>query len=144
MATGFGNVVGNKGGVQVGFRLGRTSLAFINAHLAAHQEKMNDRTRDFTKILLHSPLQSEKNGHSVHEEYDRVFFMGDLNPRLNASRREVDAWLAAEPPKLDRCRAVDQLIPLLHNPSSANRDDQERGLGIILGGRTGISSNVQV
>jgi hypothetical protein len=33
VATGFGNIVGNKGGLGVSFTLGKTSLLFINSHL---------------------------------------------------------------------------------------------------------------
>jgi hypothetical protein len=33
VATGIGNTLGNKGGVAISFRLGNTSLLFINAHL---------------------------------------------------------------------------------------------------------------
>lgn len=121
VATGFGNVMGNKGGVQVGFSLGRTSVLFINAHLAAHANKMEERSRNFTRILRDSPLKKEKGSPGVHEEYDRVFFMGDLNPRVAATRRNVDAWIAAA--EFDRCLECDQLLPLLHaSPGSAASD----------------------
>lgn len=33
---------------------------------------------------------------NVSDRYDRVFFMGDLNYRIAATRAEVDAWLAAD------------------------------------------------
>lgn len=99
VATGFGNVMGNKGGAQVGFSLGRTKVLFINAHLAAHQTKMQDRTSNFTRILKESPLKREKACPGVHEEYDRVFFMGDLNPRVNVPRSEADRLLAGQDPR---------------------------------------------
>ena len=40
VATGLGNTLGNKGGVGVGFTVGSTSFLFINAHFAAHQNKV--------------------------------------------------------------------------------------------------------
>ena len=40
IATGIGNVIGNKGGVGIAMFLNETSLCFIGSHLAAHQEKV--------------------------------------------------------------------------------------------------------
>lgn len=118
VATGFCNLVGNKGGTQVSFSLGRTSLLFTNAHLAAHQNKMKERTQSFTRILTDSPLRS-KVGVGVHEEFDRVFFMGDLNSRVDAKRADVDVMLEAK--ELDKCLSYDQLLPLLESsPENAS------------------------
>jgi phosphatidylinositol-bisphosphatase len=129
VATGFGNVVGNKGGVQIGFSLGRTSLLFNNAHLAASASKMKERTRNFSRILSESPIRRAKTGPGLHDEYDRVFFMGDLNVRVNAARNEVDEWLAEKPPRYDKCLDRDQLLPLLNaSPGSARGSDTEIGL----------------
>ena len=38
VTTGIGDVVGNKGGVGVSFRMCGTSFLFINSHFAAHQD----------------------------------------------------------------------------------------------------------
>lgn len=111
VATGIGNFIGNKGGVQVGFCVGRTSVLFVNAHLAAHQSKMGERTKDHARILEESPLRKDKSSTGVHNEYDRVFFMGDLNARVNAQRDEVDEWLTTG--KLGECLQRDQLLCLL-------------------------------
>jgi len=111
VATGFANFVGNKGGTQIGFNLGRTSMLFVNAHLAAHAGKMKERTMSLARILADSPIRKAKSGSGVHEDYDRVFFMGDLNPRLTASRSDVDDWLAQG--QMERCLAADELLPLL-------------------------------
>mmetsp|Transcript_142608 Transcript_142608/g.371552 ORF Transcript_142608/g.371552 Transcript_142608/m.371552 type:complete len:703 (+) Transcript_142608:110-2218(+) len=113
VATGFGNLIGNKGGTQIGFNVGRTSILCVNAHLAAHASKMKERTQNLARILVDSPIRREKASSGVHEDYDRVFFMGDLNPRLNAKRTDVDAWLAGK--QLDKCLEKDQLLPLLHS-----------------------------
>jgi len=113
VATGFGNVIGNKGGTQIGFNIGRTSMLCVNAHLAAHAKKMKERTQNLARILVDSPMRREKSSSGVHEDYDRVFFMGDLNPRVNAKRSDVDAWLAGR--QLDKCLEKDQLLPLLQS-----------------------------
>lgn len=111
IATGFANYIGNKGSTQVCFGLGHTTLLFMNAHLAAHQSKMKERTHNLTRILMDSPLRTRRKGQGIHEEYDRVFFFGDLNARLDASREDVDGWLRRG--ELDECLKRDQLLPLL-------------------------------
>merc|ERR1719189_476674 len=73
---------------------------------------MNERTKSLSRILADSPLRRTKGGSGVHEDYDRVFFMGDLNARVDASRSDVDEWLANH--ELERCLERDQLLPLLH------------------------------
>jgi phosphatidylinositol-bisphosphatase len=122
VATGFANWVGNKGGTQVGFNLGHTSILFINAHLAAHANKMKERTQSLARILMESPLHRDRKSQAgIQAEYDRVFFMGDLNPRLDATRAEVDVWL--ETKNLEKCLETDQLLKLLQgDPDTAQRD----------------------
>lgn len=130
--TGFSNMLGNKGGSQVGFSLGHTSLLFINAHLAAHAKKMVERTKSFTRILHDSPLKCQKEGIGIHEEFDRVFFMGDLNARLNATRDKVDELVDASQwtDGNEQLRGLDQLLPLLNaSPGSASiKSDNAVGL----------------
>lgn len=115
VATGFANCIGNKGSTQVAFRLGNTRLLFMNAHLAAHQGQMEERTRSMQRILESSPIRKRKDMSGVHREYDRVFFMGDLNMRLNEKRETVDAWIKAE--RFDECLKTDDLLPLLKGDS---------------------------
>lgn len=52
MATGILNTIGNKGGIGITFKVGETSLIFINCHLASGEEELQDnrRTRDFINI----------------------------------------------------------------------------------------------
>jgi phosphatidylinositol-bisphosphatase len=122
VATGFANLIGNKGGTQVSFNIGKTSLLFTNCHLAAHQDKMKERTENMRRILQESPLRrcckpsNKESKYSkaagIHEEFDRVFLFGDLNPRLNAERSQVDEWLQEN--AMSKLLDVDQLLPLLH------------------------------
>jgi len=127
VATGFGNVVGNKGGTQVGFCVGHTSILTVNAHLPAHTGKMRERTQSFTRILTESPIRRSRRGTvGVHDEYDRVFFMGDLNARVEAPRSDVDDWLTER--KLDKCLEKDQLLPLLRAGADAATVDGPVGL----------------
>lgn len=51
VATGIGNVLGNKGAVAVAATyLQKVSLLFINSHFAAHQDKVLQRQADFMRI----------------------------------------------------------------------------------------------
>jgi hypothetical protein len=50
VATGLLDTLGNKGGIGVGFNIGRTSLLFVNCHLTAHQHKVEERNADVAKI----------------------------------------------------------------------------------------------
>ena len=57
-ATGVGRVAPNKGGVAVAARVGATDIAFVNAHLAAHQSRLAARCADVAEIcglLLQRP-----------------------------------------------------------------------------------------
>lgn len=116
VATGIANMIGNKGCTKIGFCLGRTSFLFMNAHLAAHVHKMQERTQSLQRILMDSPLR-QRTAHSasaaegVHESFDRVFFMGDLNIRLDANREDVISWIDAK--DLAKCQEADQLLSLL-------------------------------
>jgi phosphatidylinositol-bisphosphatase len=133
--TGIANRLGNKGGVKVGFSLGRTKVLFINAHLAAQQTKIEERTQDFKRILRDSPLRQTKEGHGVHDEYDRVFFMGDLNTRIALTRDVVDSK-PVDPKKWTDANAElmenDELYRKLHSGSGpgigdAHEDDAKIG-----------------
>jgi hypothetical protein len=101
VSTGIGNVVGNKGGIGVSLKLGelmfffllllffltlihnslgQTSFLFILGHLSAHPKNVEARNSD----------QSSLNGKSIVDYFDRVFWFGDLNYRINGNRRIVE------------------------------------------------------
>lgn len=93
VATGFGDVIGNKGGVGVCCDVGKTSFLFINAHFQAHQENVEGRNADFQKINTKLALRPIDGNPNVCDRFQRVFFMGDLNYRVNGNRKMVDALL---------------------------------------------------
>ena len=51
-----GGVGTNKGGVALSFRVCSTHLCFVNAHLAAHQEKLLQRNLHVQEICRHLRL----------------------------------------------------------------------------------------
>lgn len=121
IATGIGNQLGNKGGVGIAFSAGGTSFAFVNAHFEAHQHNVEKRNASFHKINTELRLQPVRyipgvnhvtslskmrtSRASVHmyrgnvgkrllsELFDRVFWYGDLNYRINGTRKMVDTLI---------------------------------------------------
>uniref|UniRef100_A0A7S4JKZ5 Inositol polyphosphate-related phosphatase domain-containing protein n=1 Tax=Paramoeba aestuarina TaxID=180227 RepID=A0A7S4JKZ5_9EUKA len=93
IATGIGNVIGNKGGVGVAFKFDDSSFCFIGSHLAAHQEKTelrNSNYRDIAAKLKLRALVGRGRDLDVLNQFDHVFWMGDLNYRIDGlSRQEV-------------------------------------------------------
>ncbi len=50
-ATGVAGVATNKGGVAIGLRIFDTELVFVNAHMAAHQDKVKSRNANYRDIV---------------------------------------------------------------------------------------------
>lgn len=117
VATGVGNVLGNKGGVGISFSLGKTSFCFLNAHFHAHQEKVHERNQDFHDInkkmqFKHKKSEDAKSTETgnggVVDQFDRVLWMGDLNYRVQGNRPVVDALLKQD--MMEVLTANDQLL----------------------------------
>lgn len=113
VATGLGNHLGNKGGIGISFRLGHTSILFMNCHLAAGQKETEDRHKDALKINTNIDLPRVDTGDIKETEeratdrFDRVVWMGDFNYRVELEREEVDDLLARN--KLPELLKFDQL-----------------------------------
>ena len=90
-----------KGAIAVGFILFGTSFLFVNSHLTAHQEHTKDRVKDLRKLnlFLHLPkvldTAKEMTGRTCTldgdftDNFDVVFWCGDLNFRLEETREVV-------------------------------------------------------
>ncbi len=78
IACGVGNVLTNKGAVCIIIRMFGKSIAFINAHLAAQQNKVNERNKSyfriFKKVVLNSP---------------RKWMKRKLIPKFNDNNNEI-------------------------------------------------------
>jgi len=77
--TGVGNIFGNKGGNKVSFTIGSSKVLFVNAHLTSGQRRVDARTQSFRRIMQGADL----------DDFDHVFFFGDLNYRLSCSRKKA-------------------------------------------------------
>ena len=131
VATGVGDVIGNKGAVAVCLDLGRTSLLLVNSHLAAHQHAVEQRNADFWKInnrmnlrskaaaaapsAASAGLASPPSSSLLTDRFDRVLWLGDLNYRIEGSHRLV-------------CHLIGSglLEPLLHNDQLLQQRQQGR------------------
>ncbi|KDE06903.1 hypothetical protein MVLG_02791 [Microbotryum lychnidis-dioicae p1A1 Lamole] len=91
-----GGRLGNKGGVGVSLWLGSSKLLFISAHLAAHANGNLLRKANAQKILDELVIDDFAGGGAkagdLMTRFDQVFFVGDLNFRLNVSRLHAD-WI---------------------------------------------------
>lgn len=83
------NMIKTKGAVSIAFRFFGTSFMFTNCHFPAHENKLKDRVDEYQRII--SSIDLPKNLKSLKPRYlsndstarfDCVFFMGDLNFRL--------------------------------------------------------------
>ncbi|KAL4219311.1 inositol polyphosphate 5-phosphatase [Mactra antiquata] len=82
-------MVKTKGAIAVSFQFFGTSFLFINCHFAPGDGKKKERLDDFTRIIknLNLPKQQNtgspnSNSNDVTTRFDCVFWMGDLNFRI--------------------------------------------------------------
>jgi hypothetical protein len=74
IATGVGDVLGNKGGCGISFSYCDTNLAFVATHLAARAERVVQRRENYMKIL--KQLQLGTPGVDILQQMDHVFWLG--------------------------------------------------------------------
>uniref|UniRef100_A0A0G4IAE0 Inositol polyphosphate-related phosphatase domain-containing protein n=1 Tax=Chromera velia CCMP2878 TaxID=1169474 RepID=A0A0G4IAE0_9ALVE len=109
VATGIANVIGNKGGIGVSFRVRDSNFCFVTCHLQPHQglSALQKRNEMLSRILteLAPPLQGGgRSPTPVHPgpgllgtlcpERDRLFVLGDINYRLTCSRERALTLIA--------------------------------------------------
>ena len=86
--TGVGGVGYNKGAVSLKFTIYGTRLAFVNCHLAAHQDQIESRISDIKDITGNT----EFGMHYADIDFtnrNNCFWFGDLNFRLEGERDEI-------------------------------------------------------
>ena len=80
--TGFYGLLGNKGGIGIGFKMYNISFFFVNCHLSCGLNNSLLRNYDFDYI--------KKNIHPQLDKYDIVIWMGDFNYRVNKTMEEIE------------------------------------------------------
>ncbi|XP_017768616.1 PREDICTED: 72 kDa inositol polyphosphate 5-phosphatase [Nicrophorus vespilloides] len=93
-----GSAFKTKGAVASAFMIFGTSFLFVNTHLTAHQEKVKERVSDVKKIVFSMDLPKnipcKNKSKDVTQNFDYVFWNGDLNFRLATPRAKVLEWLS--------------------------------------------------
>lgn len=106
--TGFGGMWGNKGAVSIRFSLYGCAITFVVAHLAAHDQHLDERIEDYEQIMenhhYHVPHYREVYDH------DYVFWFGDLNFRLMGEDSPAEVLAAIKNEKLSELIERDQLL----------------------------------
>ena len=74
-----------------------SSFCFINSHLAAHQSNVSARNNDISAVLKETSFKVDSSGNhyigggdgSLILDCENVFFVGDLNYRIDLPRAKV-------------------------------------------------------
>ncbi|XP_018326027.1 phosphatidylinositol 4,5-bisphosphate 5-phosphatase A isoform X2 [Agrilus planipennis] len=79
--TGLSGMWGNKGAVAIRLSIYGVSLCFVNAHLSAHDHQLKNRIEDYDNIMTSQTFHIREQSAILFHDY--VFWMGDLNFRIN-------------------------------------------------------------
>ncbi|SPP76287.1 inositol polyphosphate 5-phosphatase E [Drosophila guanche] len=98
MSVRTGSAFRTKGAVAISFCLFGTSMLFVTSHLTAHQQKVKERVSDVKRIInaLDLPRNLPNLRHKnkdVTQNFDNVFWCGDLNFRLGEPREKLMEWI---------------------------------------------------
>lgn len=119
LAIGYCGVLANKAVVAIRFRLYASKFLFIGAHLAAGVSKWKDRNDGFHKVLQEfgstffptSPsttIDRESKESQFLDNFDFVFWIGDLNYRLDGLGKE-ECFVECERRRWTNLTCFDQL-----------------------------------
>ncbi|GMI22395.1 hypothetical protein TeGR_g5794, partial [Tetraparma gracilis] len=125
--VGVMGVLGNKGGVSVRFQLNDSTFCFVCAHFAAHRENVAGRNADFQSIVAKTAFEvgeeavregvksgsleqwSEGSTSIGLMDHDFVYWLGDLNYRIDEALATDDVLRMAAAGEVEELRAHDQL-----------------------------------
>lgn len=92
-ATGIAGIMGNKGGLQLSFKLYGKLFNFINVHLIHGAKRCEQRHEMMGELIKNLPLFREELDADTFADF--AFILGDFNYRMNSTFTELV-------PKLDR------------------------------------------
>ena len=127
IGVGVMGMMGNKGGVAIRIQFYDSTLCFVNSHLAAHRENVAGRNADYVNVL--GKINFDIGEDAVREvirngsmsqwasgstlvgiaDHDLVFWIGDLNYRIDESLPTEKVLELSEKKALDELRPLDQL-----------------------------------
>lgn len=87
-----------KGAIAISFCLFGTTMLFVTSHLTAHQQKVKERVQDVRRIIQSLDLPRNlnvrhRNNKDVTQNFDSVYWCGDLNFRLSEPRANLLKWI---------------------------------------------------
>lgn len=92
-----GTAFRTKGAVAISFYLFGTSFLFVTSHLTAHQAKVKERVQDIRRIInsldLPRNFMTRHKNQDVTQNFDSVYWCGDLNFRLAEPREKLLKWI---------------------------------------------------
>lgn len=127
VGVGVMGMMGNKGGVSIRLQFYDSTICIVNSHLAAHRENVAGRNADFhnvyTKLAYHigqdakrelsqngGPHNQYNEGHTAGvADHDIVFWIGDLNYRINESLSTEQVVQLAKSNDWSKLKKYDQL-----------------------------------
>lgn len=110
--TGFKGMTGNKGAVAIRFKYSDTSFCFVNAHLSAGVNNVEERGNDYMSI---NKSISFAGGRKI-PQHDSIFWLGDLNYRISLDNLEVRSELSDQQPNyIERLLKYDQLTQVINS-----------------------------
>ena len=127
VGVGVMGMMGNKGGVSIRLQFYDSTICFVCSHLAAHRENVAGRNADYQNVL--SKISFDVGEDAVREvirngsmsqwatgsssvgiaDHDLVFWLGDLNYRIDESMPTEKVLELSESKTLDELRLLDQL-----------------------------------
>lgn len=123
--TGFGGLLGNKGGVSLRFTYNGNSFCATTAHLAAHQENLAQRVQDYNSILDGTKFLIDSNTSSI-ISHDYSFWFGDLNFRLDDIEKHDVLSTITKAKTSGSKDSSEKTISSLHQNDQLNRVKKKR------------------
>ena len=148
LGVGVMGMLGNKGGVSIRMNIFDSSYCFVCAHLAAHRENVSGRNSDARNIIkktvfphqgaiMPDPHLSSRPSYGARldarqalriENHDHVFFLGDLNYRIQEGIPMDTIFSSIASRELARLRDNDQLNLERMRHTGTVWDDFEEGV----------------
>lgn len=128
VGVGVGGFLGNKGGVSIRLQFYDSTICFVCSHLAANRENVSGRNADFAnvsskttfdigeeairEVIRSGSLSQWSTGGTSSvgiPDHDLVFWLGDLNYRIDESMTTEKVLELSEKKQIDELRSLDQL-----------------------------------
>ncbi|KAH8294451.1 hypothetical protein KR018_006750 [Drosophila ironensis] len=101
----FFNTLGNKGGVAISLQLNEANICFVNSHLAAHMQNVEERNQDYQGIVENMRFDD---GRTI-SDHDHIFWLGDLNYRIQEPPGQQHPGPLSDAPTYELLLQYDQL-----------------------------------